>query len=254
MDLMLYGAIPFNYPEGSLADRRRRKNGRVDEMVMMQVATEAADAIQFVLGPRHRSSSFSSPSPSYRIPDMNTKCPPNTPINKFTFDFEQTANDADCSESDTTTDDEGFLKAICKNENMTRKRRRLCSFSNSSPVTRRVPNKKKIDETEARKILLTTSKKDCMKQKPPPFQKDVADSSIVSRLSFYSEVQEAIDNNNEKLPEEKWKKLGKSLRAIADKFGNKQGTSKEMPTDLLPNGVWSAVISYVFWKFIRGWK
>ena len=256
MDLMLYGAIPFNYPEGSLADRRRRKQGTtvgVDEMVMLQVASEAAEAIQFVLGPRHRSGSFSSPSPSYRIPDIKMKCPPNTPNSKFAFDFDQTENDADCSESDSSTDDEEFLKPNCKNENMTRKRRRLCSFSNAAPVTRRVPNKKKIDETTARKILSTTSKKDHMKQKPTPSPKDVTDGSIVSRLSFYSEVQKAV-NKKEELPEDKWKNLGKSLRAIADKFGNKQGTSNAMSTDVLPNGVWSAVISYVFWKFIRGWK
>jgi len=253
MDLLLYGAIPFNYPKDSLADRRRRKNGRVDEEVMMQVATEAADAIQFVLGPRHRSSSFSAPSPSYRIPDIKTKCPPNTPIDNFAFDFEQIANDADCSESETTTDDEGLSKSVCKNENTTRKRRRLCSFSNSTPVSRRVPNKKKYDEPRARKDSSTSSSKDCKKQ-PSLLDNDLTDGSFVSRLSFYSGVQEVVDKNNEKIPIEKWKRLGKSLRNIADKFGKTQGTSKEISPDVLPNGVWSAVISYVLWKLIRGWK
>ena len=259
MDLMLYGAVPFNYPEGSLAERRRRKQGTtmgVDEMVMLQVASEAAEAIQFVLGPRHRSNSFSSPSPSYRIPEMKMKCPPNTPTSKFTFDFDQTENDADCSGNDSSSDEETYSKSNCKNENMTRKRRRLCSFSNSAPVTRRVPNKKKIDETTARKILSTSSKKDHAKQKPTLSPKDVTDGSIVSRLSFYSEVQKAVNNQTE-LPEDKWKNLGRSLRTIADKFGNRQtstSASKDISPATLPNGVWSAVFSYVFWKFIRGFK
>ena len=235
--LILFGAVPFKDCEGSIAQRRRKKNAitePIDELLMLQVASEAAEAIQFVLGPRHRSQSFSSTNRS------SVQCPPNTPINKFSFDFE---NDADNEDSS----DEASKRKEASQEK-TLKRKRLCSFSGAAPNIRRVPNKK---SSPAPKDTLAKTQ---TKNLPQKMTNDVTDGSIVSRLSFYSEVQKAVGSNKEILPEEQWRNLGGQLRKIADRFAGKSGTSKAVSTEVLPNKVWSAILSFVFWKLIRGWK
>ena len=108
MELMLYGAVPFNLPEDSLAGRRSRKSGAMpettslDRLVMLQVANEAAEAIQFILGPNHRPTPAASPA--YRTPELKSyRCPPNTPNHHNMTSFDFAATDADCS--DLSTDD-----------------------------------------------------------------------------------------------------------------------------------------------------
>ena len=272
MDLMLYGAVPFNLPHNSLAGRRTRKNGAnleqqrlsPDQLVMLQVANEAAEAIQFILGPSHRPirpAASPSPSPSYRNPELKSyRCPPNTPSHHSagtSFDF--TATDADCSDL-STDDDEVDSKPSSRNQNSssTRKRRRLVSFSDSSASSRRVAHKKVADENSSRKILA--------RKKHPNNSTNASrltdDDRMAPRLSFFAEVQKAVGEDVDDVVEQKWRKLGKSLRAIADRFATSNNTTSDhnkmqSPTkmnsfDSLPNGIWSAVLTYVFWKIIKG--
>lgn len=264
MDLLLYGAVPFNFPEDSIASRRRRKTGAMpqtgadpqlslDQTVMLAVATEAAEAIQFMLGPRHRARQTSA-SPQYRNPEL--KCyrgPPNTPAHKLSFDFDISGTDADRSESESSTDDESDSRMEeTKKANMTRKRRRMVSFSDSAPNTRRVPHKKQTDEQSSRKIHSRKKKSSSIPSS------DLTDGAVIPRLDFLSAVQKAVSESGDEVTEQKWKNLGKSLRTIADKFGGvstgKQARAKEITLDSLPNGMWSAVITYVFWKLVKGWK
>ena len=272
MDLMLYGAVPFNLPDNSLASRRARKNGAnveqqrlsLDQLVMLQVANEAAEAIQFILGPSHRPrpAASPSPSPSYRNPELKSyRCPPNTPSHHSagtSFDF--TATDADCSDL-STDDDEVDSKPSSRNQNNSsaRKRRRLVSFSDSSASSRRVAHKKVADENSgSRKILA--------RKKHPNNSTNTSrltDGDIVApRLSFFAEVQKAVGEDVDDVVEQKWRKLGKSLRAIADRFATSNNTTsdhnkmqspiKMNSFDSLPNGIWSAVLTFVFWKIIKG--
>lgn len=261
MELMLYGAVPFNLPDDSLAARRARKSGSVpetmmslDRLVMFQVANEAAEAIQFILGPNHRARPEASPA--YRNPELKSyRCPPNTPNHKMaSFDF--AATDADCS--DLSTDDDDEFEGRRRNEESSRKRRRLVSFSDSSASSRRVAHKKATDEKSGRKILARKKKENNSAQTL------MTDDDIVApRLNFFAEVQRAAGEDIDEAAEQNWRKLGKSLRAIADRFGtsNNQTSAhkKQDPTnfksiDSLPNGIWSAVISYVFWKIIKGYQ
>ena len=270
MDLMLYGAVPFNLPDDSLAARRARKNGAnleqqrlsLDQAVMLHVANEAAEAIQFILGPSHRPRPATSPSPSYRNPELKSyRCPPNTPSHHSagtSFDF--TATDADCSEL-STDDDEVDSKPSSRNQNNSsaRKRRRLVSFSDSSASSRRVAHKKVADENSGiRKILA--------RKKHPNNSTNAScltdDDMVAPRLSFFAEVQKAVGEDVDDVVEQKWRKLGKSLRAIADRFATSNNTTsdhnkmqspiKMNSFDSLPNGIWSAVLTYVFWKIIKG--
>ena len=270
MDLMLYGAVPFNLPDDSLAARRARKNGAnleqqrlsLDQLVMLQVANEAAEAIQFILGPSHRPrpAASQSPSPSYRNPELKSyRCPPNTPSHHSagtSFDF--TATDADCSDL-STDDDEVDSKPSSRNQNTSsRKRRRLVSFSDSSASSRRVAHKKVADENSSRKILA--------RKKHPNNSTNASrltdDDKVAPRLSFFAEVQKAVGEDVDDVVEQKWRKLGKSLRAIADRFATSNNTTsdhnkmqspiKMNSFDSLPNGIWSAVLTYVFWKIIKG--
>ena len=268
MDLMLYGAVPFNLPDDSLAARRARKNGAnleqqrlsLDQLVMLQVANEAAEAIQFILGPSHRPRPAASPSPSYRNPELKSyRCPPNTPSHHSagtSFDF--TATDADCSDL-STDDDEVDSKPSSRNQNSSsRKRRRLVSFSDSSASSRRVAHKKVTDENSGRKILA--------RKKHPNNSTNAScltdDDRMAPRLSFFAEVQKAVGEDVDDVVEQKWRKLGKSLRAIADRFATSNNTTsdhnkmqspiKMKSFDSLPNGIWSAVLTYVFWKIIKG--
>jgi hypothetical protein len=257
MDLMLYGAVPFAFPDDTIAGRRaRRTGGRADlslEQVTRLVASEAAEAIQFMLGPRHRERSNSASSPTYPNPELKSyRCPPNSPTDKFNFDF--AATDADAEESESATDDEvDGQKADSRNED-SRKRRRVVSFSGSAPAARRVPHKKPTDDRAGRKIL--------SRKKPDRPASDQTDSrTVLPRLNFFAEVQKAAGNVTEdEVSEQKWRDLGKSLRAIADRFGGLapapmgRRRQKELTVDSLPNGLWSAVISYVFWKMVRGLK
>ena len=268
MDLMLYGAVPFNLPDDSLAARRARKNGAnleqqrlsLDQLVMLQVANEAAEAIQFILGPSHRPRPAASPSPSYRNPELKSyRCPPNTPSHHSagtSFDF--TATDADCSDL-STDDDEVDSKPSSRNQNSSsRKRRRLVSFSDSSASSRRVAHKKVADENSSRKILA--------RKKHPNNSTNASrltdDDRMAPRLSFFAEVQKAVGEDVDDVVEQKWRKLGKSLRAIADRFATSNNTTSDhnkmqSPIKMnsfgsLPNGIWSAVLTYVFWKIIKG--
>ena len=268
MDLMLYGAVPFNLPHNSLAGRRARKNGAnleqqrlsLDQVVMLQVANEAAEAIQFILGPSHRPRPATSPSPSYRNPELKSyRCPPNTPSHHSagtSFDF--TATDADCSDL-STDDDEVDFKPSSRNQNSSsRKRRRLVSFSDSSASSRRVAHKKVADENSSRKILA--------RKKHPNNSTNASrltdDDKVAPRLSFFAEVQKAVGEDVDDVVEQKWRKLGKSLRAIADRFATSNNTTsdhnkmqspiKVNSFDSLPNGIWSAVLTFVFWKIIKG--
>ena len=255
MDLMLYGAVPFNIPDGSIAARRARKTGAhteltLDQLVMLHIANDAEEAIQFMLGPRHQVRNTSA-SPSYRNPEITSyRCAPNTPVQTLSFDF--AATDGDCSESETSVEDEQDLRSGARSESG-RKRRRLVSFSCSAPHTRRVPHKKLNDERCDRKIL------SCKKLSPAPSSgPDLTDCTTLPRLNFFAEVQKAAGDGAEEATEHTWRSLGKSLRAIADRSseavqGNRR-RAKEISLEDLPNGVWSAVITYVFWKFIKGLK
>ena len=262
MELMLYGAVPFNLPEDSLAARRARKSRAIpettmtslDRLLLVQVANEAAEAIQFILGPNHRARPEASPA--YRNPELKSyRCPPNTPNHKMaSFDF--AATDADCS--DLSTDDEDKFEKKKRNEESSRKRRRLVSFSDSSASSRRVAHKKPTDEKSGRKILARKKKENNSAQ---TLMTD--DDTIAPRLNFFAEVQRAAGEDIDKAADQNWQKLGKSLRAIADRFGSSNNPTsphkKKNPTsfksiDSLPNGIWSAVISYVFWKIIKGYQ
>ena len=54
---------------------------------MVHIADDAEEAIQFMLGPRHRARNTST-SPSYRNPEIKSyRCPPNTPGQTLSFDF-----------------------------------------------------------------------------------------------------------------------------------------------------------------------
>lgn len=150
------------------------------------------------------------------------------------------------SSSDSSTDDDGFSKSMSKNENMTRKRRRLCSFTNSAPFTRRVPNKKKCDK---KRFIPTSPEQDSLAS-----QEEVDNVSTDARLKFSSVAQEEFGKNEKEIPVEKWKNLGRSLRAIADKFANKEGKSKKMSADVNGYCVWTAVIGYAYWKLMQRWK
>ena len=264
MELMLYGAVPFNLPEDSLAARRGRKSSgampetmSLDRLVMLQVANEAAEAIQFILGPNHRARPAASPA--YRNPELKScRCPPNTPNHKMTtFDF--AATDADCS--DLSTDEDNALEGSRRKEDSSRKRRRLVSFSDSSASSRRVAHKKVTDEKSGRKIL--ARKKQPNNSTPPATSLMTDDDTVVPRLNFFAEVQRAVGEDMDEVAEQNWRKLGKSLRAIADRFGTTNNQTarhkKQSPTsfnsiDSLPNGIWSAVISFVFWKIIKGYQ
>ena len=229
--LLLCAAVPFNLPADSLGARRlRRKEVLVTEdtrqqLVMAAVAAEAAEAVQFVLGPRHRHPAPSlPPSPTYTLGKLGgARCPPNTPLDTTTFTFDL-GEEADCEE-----DEEEKIP-----EKKNRKRRRLCSFSTSSPATRRVPHKKPVAEPSN-----------------PGLPTPLRDSGIIPKMQFYKEVQEAVaDTEDGVKDEEKWRKLGASLRNIADMFGDRR--DKELGlgnADILPDGVLAAVLKYVFWKF-----
>ena len=228
--LLTFGAVPFNMPADSIANRRRRKNSATPEIqeLSRMVAGDTAEAINFILGPNYRPGPSSSlTSPVYILPEKMVRCPPNTPENKNTFDFDS-ANDADCSSAD---DEE--VRCV-KNKN--RKRKRLISFSNSAASTRRVPHKKTASETTETAPL----------------------DSIVPRLHFYQDVQEVVRDDvvdMTETDEEKWRRMGQSLRNIADNFGQSQADSSSRDClDMIPNGVWAAVFKYVFWKFFKGFK
>jgi len=271
MDLLLYGAVPFNLPEDSIVARRRRKTGigpqnqagdpqlSLDQTMMLAVATEAAEAIQFILGPRHRSR-HTSASPQYRNPELKSyRCPPNTPARKISaFDFDISGIEADRSESESSTDDDNKSRMEeTKKSSVTRKRRRLVSFSEAAPTSRRVPHKKPAEKKSVRKI---NSRQKNSSSNP---SSDLTDGATISKLSFFSAVQKVVNESDEEIPEKKWKNLGKSLRAIADRFGGDshgkqtqrcKNITMDTPWDALPNGMWSAVLTYVFWKLVRGWK
>ena len=162
-------------------------------------------------------------SPTYTLGKLGgARCPPNTPLaTTFTFDL---GEEADCEEDE----DEKIP------EKKNRKRRRLCSFSTSSPATRRVPHKKPAAEPSNSGL-------------PTPLR----DSGIIPKMQFYKEVQEAVADTEDGVEdEEKWRRLGASLRNIADMFGDRR--DKELGlgnADILPDGVLAAVLKYVFWKF-----
>ena len=70
--------------------------------------------------------------------------------------------------------------------------------------------------------------------------------------------EQIVEDRKEK-QEKKWRKLGKSLRAIAYRFGGMSSgsqipPSKKISVDALPRGVWSAIITFVFWKLFKGLK
>ena len=264
MELMLYGAMPFNLPEDSLAGRRARKSVTtpermsLDRLVMLQVANEAAEAIQFILGPNHRPRPAASPS--YRNPELKSyRCPPNTPNQLTSFDF--AATDADCS--DLSTDDAAELDQSTRKQDSSRKRRRLVSFSDSSASCRRVAHKKPTDEKSGRKIISRKKQQNNSTTSTPTTSLMTDDDTVAPRLNFFAEVQRAVGEDMDEVVEQNWKKLGKSLRAIADRFGTtsnatfphkKQSRANLKSIDALPNGIWSAVISFVFWKIIKGYQ
>ena len=89
------------------------------------------------------------------------------------------------------------------------------------------------------------------------------DDTVVPRLNFFAEVQRVVGEDIDEAAAQSWRKLGKSLRAIADRFGTtnkptspqkKQSPASFKSIDSLPNGIWSAVLSYVFWKIIKGYQ
>ena len=255
IDLMLYGAVPFNFTDDSIAARRGRKTEvqpelSLDQVLMLEVANEAADAIQFMLGPRHRAR-HTSTSPSYRNPEIKSyRCPPNTPVHKLSFDF--TATDADCSDSETSAEEGQDSRPGISNQS-NRKRRRLVSFSSSAPDTRRVPHKKPTDNNSGRKIFSRKKKWSALGSGP-----DLTDGAILPSLNFFAEIQKAAGDCAEEAMEQRWRKLGKSLRAIADRFSGvglrKRRQAKEISLDALPNSLWSVIVSYVFWKLIKEFR
>ena len=251
-DLLLYTAVPFNYPADSIAARRGRKavpgvGVTLEQQVMLQVAAEAAQAIHFLLGPGHRPRPTPA-SPAYTNPELKScRCPPNTPTAKTSFDF--SATDADVESSDDDEEEKGDKR----NEDSSRKRRRLVSFSDSAAGSRRVPHKKLTDDKSGRKIL--TRKKPASRAVGG---RDLTDGAVMPRLNFFAEVQAAAGVDDHEVVEQRWRNLGKSLRAIADRFAGsskaKTSSAKKVNMDALPNGVWSAVISYVLWKILKGLK
>ena len=60
--LLMIGAVPFNLPRDSIANRRRQKIENLDpeQMMIAQMVTQAVDAVQFVLGPSTQTSSITS--------------------------------------------------------------------------------------------------------------------------------------------------------------------------------------------------
>ena len=232
--LLMVGAVPFNLPRESIASRRQKIPPQLDpqQVLLAQVVAEAADAVQFILGPQHRSGTSSS-SPSYRLPleKMTPGPPPNTPHTKLQFEFDP-GHEADCS------DEEVENKTVDK----TRKRRRVCSFSNSTPSSRRVPNKKPAtvsQETQTETVVSSS----------------LDHSSIVPRLHFYQEIQTVADRTG--VDEDRWKKIGASLRNIADRLGHHHQRNKKnvlVETDPLPGGIWMTVFKYFFWKFCQSFK
>ena len=321
MDLLLYGAVPLKFPEeSSLAARRRMKTGTVadvtleqavvlegsrvvaelssEQALVLEVAREAADLAQFLFGPQHRASTSNPVSPSYRNSEVMTcHCPSHSPVQQLTVDL--SATDANCESSTEEELEMGSGRSGNSGRSGTsgrsevgRKRRRLVSFSGSAPSTRRVANKKLLDELEARMIFNSRkeanirqeeqeARKTCSirKQevetrkklrisKPAPGT-DLTNGSLLSRLHFMAQVQATMgdgeparkgEQEQEQEQEEKeWRKLGKSLRAIADRLGGEslrsfgQG-SKEISMEALPSRVWSTLNSYVFWKLIEGFK
>ena len=246
LSILNIGAVPFytNDNNKSLSFRRRGNVFNLGQVEELQRMTEEnlVDALEFIRGPNYRPGPNDHlSSPTYTLPSK-IMCPPNTPNNQQSFDF-----DADADTSDSEADFSKIKK--------TRKRRRLCSFSTSTASSRRVPHKKTSHE-----VVNNVESLDVVPDH----------SGILPRLGFYHDVQEAVleerlgdhqgdcDADDDDEVKEKWKRLGSSLRNIADKFGQSQGdgvgAGKDVLLDVIPNGVWAAVFKYVFWKFFKGFK
>ena len=290
MGLLLTGAVPFTQHHhrqeaaDSIAARRaRRRTGgmrRMEEMLMIRVAEEA---VQFVLGPQHRQPGG---GPTVMNPEAKAavRAPPNTPNNaQASFDFpdlrppppavsrivgDDTDNEADCSSGggQTSGEDEAAEPAVKAN----RKRRRVCSFSGSRPWTRRVPHKKaspvkqrQAEEEERRQAGARQPEVGLCADLPDCGKLDMDKLELLSRVQ-----REAAGAGGE----ERWARLGRELRAIADCLekeeeeedgarnggGGGRAASKELGDrvgvvveELMPNNVLSAVISYVIWKILR---
>lgn len=238
--LLMIGAVPFNLPRDSIASRRQRKIDNLDpqQMMVAQMVSQAVDAVQFVLGPRHRPAPTLPSSPTYKLPEKMIRCPPNTPDTKLSFDFDP-GNEADADSSEAEDKNKPSLKI--------RKRKRVCSFSKASASSRRVPHKK------------PTVTQSTQTDEHHRGQDDIPDhSAALPRLQFYQDVQTAANINDQGVDEEKWKRLGSSLRTIADSLGHgyQQSGKKEQPsgTELMSDSVLSAVFKLLFWKFIRSFK
>ena len=293
--LLMVGAVPFNPPSDSLAGRRQRRNMNIGENIdteqmILDMVTEAAEAVQFVLGPRHRMRSNSTSSRRYTVNSAQVKmtAPPNTPNNKISFTYPNIVINGTAvsdNDADESSCDENGEQEVTNNRpaTSTRKRRRLTSFSGTKSELRRVPHKKiattetvDTDTTEATHLDTADTNHDTVDTAyTVGTDHDTVDAatatlaapstshrSLNKHLSLLSNIQK----KSELTPEEKWIQLGKELRNIADKFERGQqlnkGVSKykdmaeiEVLRDniqsIMPKGVWSAIISFVFWKIFN---
>ena len=216
--------------------------------------------------------------------------PPNTPNNKISFTFPNIVINGTAvsdNDADESSCDENGEQEVTNNRPSTcnRKRRRLTSFSGTKSELRRVPHKKiattetvDTDTTEATHLDTADTNHDTVDTAyTVGTDHDTVDAatatlaapstshrSLNKHLSLLSNIQK----KSELTPEEKWIQLGKELRNIADKHEGRQrrctngGGKRE--TDLteievlrdsiqstMPKGVWSAVISFVFWKLFN---
>ena len=218
-------AVPFTTT--GRAGLREPAPDPLQPLLQRLLAAEAAQAVEFVLGPRYRPD---PPAVSLALP----RCPPNSPTTATSFTFEQ-GWEADCSSQEEEEE-----------TGRGRKRRRLCSFSSTAPAARRVPHKKQVDERTAR-MILSGSRRNA--------GSDLLDGAATSRLQFYSTVQRAAGEPGTAVAQESWACLGRNLRQIADKFGGKRGSAEKAASErILSNGVWSAVLTYFFWKLVRGFQ
>jgi len=263
--LLLTAAVPFCLPA------QEEDQSGLDELnLYLSIVEEASSAVQFVLGPRHRSRATISPAFTVVNPEAKLRAPrtpPNSPNTNQSFVFpdiihmEDDANDAD--QSDDSSDEKQKEENIVLDN---RKRKRIGSFSGAKPHLRRVPNKK-----VAPKNIIAP---------PPSFantsqlpSQDVTDSSPLKTIpssdtlllasplsSERSNLKEHLSRLSnfqkeaEETSEETWSDLGKELRAIADKFEQRKmdkvtakkemGVLRDSLESFMPNSVWA----FIFWK------
>jgi len=277
ISLLQVGAVPFQMSRDGVGERRRNSSlSQTDEM-MMRVVAEAAQAVQFILGPGHRQTPVSSQSFTVLNPEAKMTVPPNTPVIAGEFIFpeivplnvEDSGNDADESDlNEDSSEDKPREEKCLLNEN-NRKRRRVVSFSGARPQLRRVPNKKVAPEN-----IIAPPSSFANSSPPSSFANSSPQESIdstdnvtpcVQLRERSKEKQEDVEHNQQ----EKWSKLGKELRNIADKFEKQRLLNpksnqnidveeiqvlKKSLQSLMPKSLWSAILGLVFWRLFDKFK